>query len=174
MVVGARELNRWTLARQLLPEGVKLDAVSAVERLAGRQTQYPPSPYIALWSRRRGFRREELEAAVLDGRVYKATLMRGTLHSVRGRPSTNAVAVGAKTSRPSNVADMVGGRWSCTLTVQDVAMLTGSTVAAIYQWRRRGKGPKGVRVGNKILFRPRYIEAWLEWRAEATRQAANG
>ncbi len=52
------------------------------------------------------------------------------------------------------------------LTVQDVALLTRSTVAAIYQWRRRGKGPKGVRVGNKVLFRHRDIEAWLESRAE--------
>jgi excisionase family DNA binding protein len=61
------------------------------------------------------------------------------------------------------------------LTIQDVADLTRSTVDAIYQWRRRGKGPKGVRVGNKLLFRPRDIEAWLESRAEShVREAARG
>jgi hypothetical protein len=84
-LIGARALNRWTLARQLLLDRVELDAVAAVERLAGMQAQHPPSPYIGLWSRLRGFRREELEAAVLDGRVYKATLMRGTLHLISER-----------------------------------------------------------------------------------------
>jgi len=53
------------------------------------------------------------------------------------------------------------------LTVEDVAQLTRSTRAAIYQWRRRGNGPKGVRVGNKVLFRHQDIEAWLESRAES-------
>jgi hypothetical protein len=84
-LVGTRELNRWTLARQLLLERVELDAVTAVERLAGMQAQYAPSPYIGLWSRLRDFRREELEAAAMESRVVKATLMRGTLHLVSGR-----------------------------------------------------------------------------------------
>jgi Winged helix DNA-binding domain len=84
-VVSLRQLNRWTLARQMLLERVELDAVSAIERLAGMQAQHPPSPYIGLWSRVRGFRRDELEAAVLDSRVIKATLMRGTLHLVSER-----------------------------------------------------------------------------------------
>src|SRR5215469_18824142 len=69
----------------MLLERADLDAVTALERLAGMQAQHPPSPYIGLWSRLRGFRREELECAVLDGRVYKATLMRGTLHLVSER-----------------------------------------------------------------------------------------
>ena len=60
------------------------------------------------------------------------------------------------------------------LTVRDVARLTKSTVAAIYQWRRRGNGPKGVRVGNKVLFRPQDIEAWLESRAEQGAPVAEG
>jgi len=84
-VIGLRELNRWTLARQLLLERVELDAVTAIERLAGMQAQHPPAPYIGLWSRLHGFRREELETAVMDGRVFKATLMRGTLHLISER-----------------------------------------------------------------------------------------
>jgi hypothetical protein len=46
------------------------------------QAQYSPSPYVGLWSRLNGFQREELEAALQADRVYKATLMRGTLHLV--------------------------------------------------------------------------------------------
>src|ERR1700726_450344 len=83
--VSLRQLNRWTLARQLLLARADLDAVSAIERLAGMQAQYSPSPYIGLWSRIRDFKREELEAALADQLVYKATLMRGTLHLVSAR-----------------------------------------------------------------------------------------
>ena len=59
--------------------------MTAIERLAGMQAQYSPSPYIGLWSRVRDFKREELEAALAAHLVYKATLMRGTLHLVSAR-----------------------------------------------------------------------------------------
>jgi uncharacterized protein YcaQ len=80
--VSLRELNRWTLARQMLLERAELDPVAAVERLAGLQAQWPRSPYIALWSRLRDFRVEDLEAALIEGRVVKSNLMRVTLHLV--------------------------------------------------------------------------------------------
>src|ERR1700682_5939940 len=83
--VSLRQLNRWTLARQLLLERADLDPVSVIERLAGMQAQYSPSPYIGLWSRIRDFKRDELEAALAAHLVYKATLMRGTLHLVSAR-----------------------------------------------------------------------------------------
>ena len=83
--VSLRQLNRWTLARQMLLERANLDAVTAIERLAGMQAQYSPSPYIGLWSRVRDFKREELEKALSAHLVYKATLMRGTLHLVSAR-----------------------------------------------------------------------------------------
>jgi len=59
--------------------------VTAIERLAGMQAQYSPSPYIGLWSRLRDFKRGELETALMENRVFKATLMRGTLHLVSAR-----------------------------------------------------------------------------------------
>ncbi|HUY74644.1 MAG TPA: winged helix DNA-binding domain-containing protein [Candidatus Dormibacteraeota bacterium] len=69
----------------MLLEREEVDAVTAIERLAGLQAQYSPSPYIGLWSRLRDFRREELEMALKANLVYKATLMRGTLHLVSAR-----------------------------------------------------------------------------------------
>lgn len=84
-VVTLRQLNRWTLARQLLLERVEMDAVTAIDRLAGMQAQYSPSPYIGLWSRLRSFGRDELQSALAEDRVFKATLMRGTLHLVSAR-----------------------------------------------------------------------------------------
>jgi uncharacterized protein YcaQ len=80
-----RELNRAVLARQGLLERWRVGAVEAVERLAGVQAQWPPAPYVGLWSRVEGFRREELERALAAGELVKATVMRQTLHLVTPR-----------------------------------------------------------------------------------------
>jgi hypothetical protein len=77
-----RELNRATLARQLLLERRRIGVLAAIERVAGLQAQWPPSPYIGLWSRIEGFNRAALERAVRRGLVLKPTVMRGTLHLV--------------------------------------------------------------------------------------------
>ena len=84
-VLTLRELNRATLARQFLLERRKLSALSAIERLAGMQAQWPQAPYVGLWTRIPGFRRETLERAIRSGKVVKATVMRGTLHLVSER-----------------------------------------------------------------------------------------
>lgn len=80
-----RELNRATLARQLLLERHELAADDAVERLAGLQAQDVPPPYIALWSRLAGFERSELTELARSGRVVRASLMRHTVHLVTAR-----------------------------------------------------------------------------------------
>ena len=84
-ILSLRELNRATLARQLLLRRARLDPVEAIDRLAGLQAQWSPSPYLALWTRLSRFRREDLSAALLERRVVKATLMRTTLHLVSAR-----------------------------------------------------------------------------------------
>jgi hypothetical protein len=80
-----RELNRATLARQLLLERKRIGVLPAIERVAGLQAQWPPSPYIGLWARVAGFTRPSLERAILRGEVLKPTVMRGTLHLVTAR-----------------------------------------------------------------------------------------
>jgi hypothetical protein len=77
-----RELNRATLARQLLLRRHSLSVTKALERTAGLQAQWPPSPYIGLWSRVDGFHPDDLVRAVSRRHVVKATLMRTTLHLV--------------------------------------------------------------------------------------------
>jgi hypothetical protein len=78
----ARQLNRATLARQLLLERADLDVVAATERIGGLQAQEPASPHIGLWSRLVGFQPADLDRAIAERRVVKGTLMRSTLHIV--------------------------------------------------------------------------------------------
>jgi hypothetical protein len=84
-VLTLKELNRATLARQLLLERKQVPVLAAIERIAGMQAQWPPSPYVGLWSRVTGFKRDALEQAILRGDVMKPTVMRGTLHLVTTR-----------------------------------------------------------------------------------------
>jgi hypothetical protein len=81
-VLSTRELNRALLARQLLLERSPLPLTSALEQLAGLQTQYAPSAYVGLWSRLRDFGRDQLTRALEERRAVQATLMRVTIHIV--------------------------------------------------------------------------------------------
>lgn len=82
MTITARELNRATLARQLLLRREPLGVVEAVRRIVALQAQQAESPYLALWNRLDGFDPKELDAAFAGYEIVKATLMRITLHAV--------------------------------------------------------------------------------------------
>ena len=74
------QLNRATLARQMLLKRETVSAVDAVRRLCGMQAQEPKHPFIGLWTRVEGFRREQLFSALHEREIVRATLMRATLH----------------------------------------------------------------------------------------------
>jgi hypothetical protein len=84
-VLTLRELNRATLARQLLLDRKRLSAKAVIERLVGMQAQWPPAPYVGIWTRTTGFRRASLERELVRGSVVKANMMRQTLHLVTRR-----------------------------------------------------------------------------------------
>lgn len=84
-VLTTRELNRALLVRQLLLRRSRLGVSQAIERVGALQAQWPPSPYVALWSRIEDFKREKLVRAIERRQVVKATLMRTTLHHVTAR-----------------------------------------------------------------------------------------
>ena len=78
--VTLRELNRTLLLRQLLLERKRVALVKTVTKLVALQAQYAPSPYVALWSRIDGFRKEQLTRALAAGSIVKAGSLRTTLH----------------------------------------------------------------------------------------------
>src|SRR5439155_8515811 len=49
------------------------------------QAQSPQAPYVGIWTRSTSFRRETLERQLASGAVFKATVMRQTLHLVTRR-----------------------------------------------------------------------------------------
>jgi hypothetical protein len=79
-VLSRRELNRATLARQLLLQREPLSPVAALSQLVALQAQWPKPPFVALWSRLADFRRQELIDAVQRRDLVRATLMRATIH----------------------------------------------------------------------------------------------
>jgi hypothetical protein len=80
-----RTLSRATLARQMLLAREPMKPLAAVERLAGLQAQVPRPPFVALWSRVDGFRREDLLDLIRKKKVVRAPLMRATIHLVSRR-----------------------------------------------------------------------------------------
>jgi hypothetical protein len=75
--VKLRELNRTLLLRQLLLERKRISVPKAVAKLVALQAQYAPSPYVALWARVEGFRKEQLSS---NRALVKAGSFRTTLH----------------------------------------------------------------------------------------------
>jgi hypothetical protein len=81
--LGPRELNRATLARQLLlVRDPAITPLAAIERLFGLQAQIPRPPFIGLWSRVPDFTTAALHQLVHDRQAVRASLMRGTIHLV--------------------------------------------------------------------------------------------
>jgi Winged helix DNA-binding domain len=84
-ILTLRALNRATLARQMLLERTKIKPLAAIERVAGMQAQLARPPFIGLWTRIEGFRREDLLRLIERGDVIRATWIRATIHLLSRR-----------------------------------------------------------------------------------------
>ncbi|MER5476261.1 helix-turn-helix domain-containing protein [Streptomyces sp. NPDC002734] len=47
------------------------------------------------------------------------------------------------------------------LTPTDLAELVGVPLETVYQWRRKGTGPRGFRVGRHLRFDPEDVRLWV-------------
>lgn len=98
----SQDLNRATLARQLLLAREPMAVEEAARRVVALQAQQPGSPYVALWNRVAGFDPAALDAAIEGFRLVRSTLMRITLHLVHAddyRPFRAAVEPTLRGSR---------------------------------------------------------------------------
>lgn len=48
------------------------------------------------------------------------------------------------------------------LTIDDLAAYLGVPKNTLYQWRTKGYGPVGKRIGKYVRYRPEDVDAWLE------------
>jgi hypothetical protein len=81
-VLDRRRLNRALLARQLLLDRRATGAAAVIARLVGMQAQAPLAPYTGLWSRIEGFVPGDLARLLVDRRVVRLVLQRGTIHLI--------------------------------------------------------------------------------------------
>src|SRR2546422_3722893 len=154
-VLSLRELNRATLARQLLLERGRLDVVRAVEHLAGLQAQWAPSPYIALWSRLAGFARERLWSAIERHAIVRARLMRGTLHLVSAR-DFYAYAVATQ--------DLQRGAWNRVQVGRGVDPQAVATLAIAFAREPRRKDEVLAHITARLGKKLGGPYSWLIWR----------
>jgi hypothetical protein len=164
----ARQLNRTTLLRQSLLERSTEDEATAVGRLAGLQAQYPNSPYVALWSSLAGFDIADLEHALDERTVVKATVMRGTLHLVAAGdyPAFSAASSVARIANWRPSADRVGIETAAlhrTLLAfahepRTIAEMEAELETILPDASIVGKAPAGVR---HVAFRMADAHGWL-------------
>ncbi|PPK64458.1 helix-turn-helix domain-containing protein [Actinokineospora auranticolor] len=51
--------------------------------------------------------------------------------------------------------------------IPEVAAYLGVPEQTIYQWRTKGYGPRGRRVGKYVRFRPEDVVSWVDEQPEA-------
>ncbi len=48
------------------------------------------------------------------------------------------------------------------LTLNQIAAYLGVPIATLYQWRHRGEGPRGIKVGGHVRVRESELERYLD------------
>lgn len=125
-VLGARALNRATLARQLLLDRADVPALDAVAHLCGLQAQEPQEPFAGLWSRLRAFDPASLSDLLTGRHVVRTHLMRRTVHLV-----TAADALAWRARHGAMLRQRVLGNYRRELDGVDLAELAAAGRAVL-------------------------------------------
>ena len=139
-VLTLRELNRATLARQLLLERKRLAPARVIEHLVGMQAQSPQAPYVGIWTRTTSFRRASLETLIVRGDVVRARVMRQTLHLVTRRDYGLVRAAMSATNFPWESASAK----AVAPAIRGLAADGGVTTNEAYEYLERELGLTGV------------------------------
>ncbi|MDQ2673187.1 MAG: winged helix DNA-binding domain-containing protein [Chloroflexota bacterium] len=115
-ILDAAQLNRATLARQLLLERASMSAYEAIGHLVGLQAQTATSWYLTLWSRLRDFDPLATGRLLEDRRVVRSWFMRATIHTV-----TDADAPDLRAFTQPTIERSIRGKWADALAGIDLA-----------------------------------------------------
>ena len=112
-------LTHETMVRQGLSSRRPVGVADAVRSVLALQAQEPAAPYLALWNRIEGFDPSDLDRALADGAIVKASLFRFTLHAVdattshgRGPPCRVACATPDTTTSSTTSGSLRNGSTS--------------------------------------------------------------
>jgi excisionase family DNA binding protein len=56
-----------------------------------------------------------------------------------------------------------------TMTPKQLADFLQVPLGTIYQWRHKGQGPRGSKVGRHVRYRQTDVDEWLDRRSESGR-----
>lgn len=113
-----RQLNRATLARQLLLERVPMTPYDAVRDLVGLQAQTPQTWYLSLWSRLADFDPVATGRLIEKRRLVRIPVMRSTIHLV-----TDDDALALRSFTQPTIDRSLRGVWARRLEGIDLAAL---------------------------------------------------
>jgi hypothetical protein len=130
--ISLRCLNRTLLERQFLTERTNRSPHAVIGQLVALQAQEPNWPYVGLWSRLEGFRRDDLGALLHDRSVVRSTMLRRTMHLAGAddcrwlRPTVRPIVQVAL--KHAYFADEIGGMDLDELVRAGRELLTGRTL----------------------------------------------
>ncbi|HKE72466.1 MAG TPA: helix-turn-helix domain-containing protein [Acidimicrobiales bacterium] len=58
------------------------------------------------------------------------------------------------------------------LTTEQLAELVHVPVNTVHYWRAQGTGPKGIKIGKRVIYRASDVAAWLDVKAAEDTNAA--
>jgi hypothetical protein len=121
-----RQLNRATLARQMLLERVRKAPLEAVHHLVGLQAQTPQSWYLSLWSRLADFDPVATGRLLEERRLVRVPVMRSTIHLV-----TDDDALVLRPFTQPTIDRSLRGIWARRLEGVDLAALVAEVRAFV-------------------------------------------
>jgi Winged helix DNA-binding domain len=104
-----KALTYETMVRQGLSSRRAMGVTDAVRSVLALQAQEPAAPYLALWNRIEGFDANDLDRALAEGAIVKASLFRFTLHAVNARDIPWARAAMQSRARDAGYHDILDG-----------------------------------------------------------------